>query len=131
MTNSEDFVANKMYWLCIVEVLAGDLKAVAMLEGSAILPCFILFLDFFFFLSTAKIFRSLPLSYLSFIHLEGIHSFSFPVETYTKPLPQHNTFSSFHSEVKTSLIYTVCFSSAVLFHNPMSFSSCFVVVVVF
>ena len=52
-----------------------------------------------------------------FINFDGIHSFSSPVETKAKPLPQCNTCHGFHSEVNTSLIvFSIiqCLSAAVV-----------------
>ena len=42
-----------------------------------------------------------------FINFDGIHSFSSPVETRIKCLPQRNTSPDFHFEVSTSLKYMV------------------------
>lgn len=55
----------------------------------------------------------LPWSNLVSSNFKRIHHFSFPVETKAKPLPQCNTPSDFHFEVKTSLKYIDCFNSVV------------------
>ena len=46
-----------------------------------------------------------------FTNFNGIHSFSSPVETRAKVLPQHSTSSGFHYEVNISLKYTGLFNS--------------------
>ena len=46
------------------------------------------------------------------INLDGIHSFSSPVDTNVKSLSQCNTYPGFHTEVNTSLKYTGWFSFA-------------------
>jgi hypothetical protein len=57
----ENSIANKIYLLCIAEVLAGDIflsSQFLQLEGSANITCLFGLLDFL--LSVAKIFRESP-----------------------------------------------------------------------
>ena len=57
--------------------------------------------------------RAVSCSNLIFISFDGIHSFSSPVETKAKPLPQLNTHPGFYSVVNTSLKYTSWLNSVV------------------
>lgn len=101
-------VANKMYCLRIHSLsLSGDI--VMSQTVSVLFPCrgisntsYLLCWSLSFLL-TAKVFRESPpllnlmfrvlfLFYFIFINLEGIHSFSFPMETETKPLPSVTHF---------------------------------------
>lgn len=72
----EDFVDNKVYWLCIAKVLAGDI--VLSQPGSELFLCreiriyftFFVLLDFFLPIVQLNIFRGVLLSKLMFTSLE-------------------------------------------------------------
>lgn len=100
----DNSVANKIYWLCIVQNLVGDIFL-----SSQFQTCpqrrnqqkyHLLFGLLHFLLSTAKIFKGVSLSNLILIILEAIQSlFFFPVNTSTEPLSHHSMSFFFQSKV--------------------------------
>lgn len=61
--------------------------------------------------------RGLSCSNLIFTNFDGIHSFSFLVETKAKHLPQHNTCPGFHSGGQHIFKYTGWFISVPLYYD--------------
>jgi hypothetical protein len=107
MVSPEDPAASMMDWLCLAGVLAGGTQ-VSSRPVSELLPCrgssshatYFVVLGFFLSCLQPRFSGGPTRSNLIFINSEGVHSFSSPVETKTKPLPQHNIFPAFHSEVR-------------------------------
>lgn len=90
---------SETHWLCVAEMLAGDLNfyvsanlmAIPTERGHEIMLPVLFFLDFFLPVLWPRSSGCLPLSNLVLLSLDGIQRlFFFSVDTNTKPLSQHS-----------------------------------------
>lgn len=115
MVIPEDFAANKVDWLCIPEVVTGEIfMSQPVLE---LCPCrqtshtsYLLW--FFSSCLQPRSSGGLPLSNVVFINLDGIHRLLSPVEIKAKSPPQYNIFTALHS---VATIYVESY----LVHQPL------------